>query len=160
MHHLTSVKVPIFSILQCILADFANFRQWPHCHPYCRSSAYCIHSELHTPCTRVVNWCWSIDSATTSLAHSSSTHRPITSSCWVELLNRAMIFIQYSLRIVLDSRRPIFLSHSYRNFHRIGKPWAQPCDDVKAANQSEEAKIPQWIYWLGSKKIAAGCRLG
>jgi hypothetical protein len=55
-----------------------------------------------------------------------------------------MIFIQYSLRIVLDSRgdrRPIFLSHSHHNFHRIGKPWAQPCDDVKAANQSEVSKI-------------------
>jgi hypothetical protein len=47
-----------------------------------------------------------------------------------------VIFIQYSLRIVLDCRRPIFLSHSLRNLHRIGKPWAQSCDDVKAANQS------------------------
>jgi hypothetical protein len=64
-----------------------------------------------------------------------------------------MIFIQYSLRIVLDSRLPIFLSHSHRNFHRIGKPWAQPCDNVKAANQSEESKILQWIYWL--EKFAA-----
>jgi hypothetical protein len=67
-----------------------------------------------------------------------------------KLLNQAMIFIQSSLRIALDSRRSISL-HSYHNFHRIGKPWAQPCDDVKVANQSEKSKIPQWSYWLGKQ---------
>jgi hypothetical protein len=58
---------------------------------------------------------------------SCSTNRPITSSCWVQLLNQTMIFIQYYVRIVMVSRRSIFL-HFYRNFHnRIGKPWTQPC---------------------------------
>jgi hypothetical protein len=64
---------------------------------------------------------------------------------------------RYNVRIVLDSRRSIFL-HFYRNFHnRIGKPCMGAehslafvdecfCDDVNLhANQSEESKIPQWI---------------
>jgi hypothetical protein len=42
----------------------------------------------------------------------------------------------------------IVVDQYYRNFHRIVKPWAQPCDDVKAANQSEESQIPQRAYWL------------
>jgi hypothetical protein len=68
-------------------------------------TVHTVHSNsihhIHRSCISVGQWI---------LAHNSSTHRPITSSCWVELLNQAMIFIQYSLRIVLDSRRPIFLT--------------------------------------------------